>query len=668
MPVVPRPGATWRGAGALVLAGAFVAAATPLTSAGQDPPAIGFILGRVIDGDSGQPLAGAVVTVPMLGRPPVPGNPPSPASRLQVLTTDSGYFVLRDLPAGPYSLTATLAGYVAGAYGRMRPDGPARALILSRGERRTDVEIRLWRLAVISGRVVDETGEPAVGVTVRAVRRLRAGTRTRWQPAETGTTDDRGLYRLSGLTPGDYLVVLPSTSTSVPAQAVEGYRQAQAQGRSTELLRERMESRAPSPTAAGIRLGADVLQLPEATGRRGLLPPQPQPGQPLQLYRTVFYPSASSAGEAAIVTVVSGEQRGGIDIAMQLVPTARVSGTVVGPDGPAAGIGVHVIPAGMDPFSTSVASLETATASTDEFGRFTLLGVPAGSYVVSVLRAPRFSLSPLSSGSSMTIMSSVGGITVVSGTTLQAGAPPVPGRPTLWARAPVSVDRADIDDLRLELRTGIALSGEIVFNGTAPMPMPERLTRMGIRLTPTDGAIAALMPARPDTSGRFETAGYLPGRYTLQVTGTPGPGWSLRAITIGDRDVTGDSFDLEADMGPVVIAMTDHPSSLSGTVQGGTSPRDLETATVVLIPADVRGWIEAGMPEGRALTASVAASGRYMFPNVLPGEYIVAAVPGQVVVDLGDPDFVAVVARVGMRMTIGEDTRATWPLALSVIR
>jgi hypothetical protein len=121
-------------------------------------------------------------------------------------------------------------------------------------------------------------------------------------------------------------------------------------------------------------------------------------------------------------------------------------------------------------------------------------------------------------------------------------------------------------------------------------------------------------------------------------------------------------------MGPVVITMTDRPSGLSGTVQGGASPRALETATVVLIPADVRGWIDAGMPPGRTRTTGTRAGGRYLFPNVLPGEYLAAALPGQVAVDLGDADFVAAVARAGTRVTILEGTQAAQPLTLVAIR
>ena len=639
------------------------------TGVPQEPPATGLILGRVIDADSGQPLAGAVVSAPLPSLPPAPGSPAPRAEPVRVLTTTSGYFVFRDLPQGAYNLTASLPGYAAGAYGRVRPDGPTRPVMLREGERRTDVEIRLWRLAVIVGRVVDETGEPAVGVSVRAVRRTRLGPRTTWTPGQTSVTDDRGVYRLGDLTPGDYLVAVPSTSTSVPVQNADAYRQAMNEGRSSEAIRERMESRAPIPSMGGIRLGTDVLQLMDATGSRGLAPPQPQPGQPILLYRTAFHPSAASAREAAVITVRSGEVRDGIDIAMQLVPTARVSGAVIGPDGPAAGIGVHLTPADVDPFTSAVsplggAALETATTSTDAEGRFSLLGVPAGAYVVSVLRVPRPQLSP----GTTSITTTVGGMTVISSTGSTSGPPPPPAGPTLWARMPVSVAGDDIDGVRLELRTGMRLQGEVVLDGTS-LVAADRLTALTIRLLPPDGSATTTIPlTRPDSAGRFEVPGHPPGRYTLQVTGSPGPGWGLKSVTIAGRDVTGDVFDLEGEMGPVVITMTDRPSGLAGTVQGGANPRAIETATVVLIPADVRTWVEAGMPPGRTRTAGTMADGRYMFASVLPGEYLVAALPGEVAVDFQDPDFVAAVARVATRVVIAEGTQAAQALPLSVIR
>jgi len=38
----------------------------------------------------------------------------------------------------------------------------------------------------------------------------------------TATTDDRGMFRLSQLMPGTYVVLVPSTQTTVPAAFVEG--------------------------------------------------------------------------------------------------------------------------------------------------------------------------------------------------------------------------------------------------------------------------------------------------------------------------------------------------------------------------------------------------------------------------------------------------------------
>jgi hypothetical protein len=75
-------------------------------------------------------------------------------------------------PPGSYPVRATLAGYVTGMVGQGRPGGPERALDLADGERISDATIRLWKYGVITGTIVDEAGDPATGLTVRAFRRL----------------------------------------------------------------------------------------------------------------------------------------------------------------------------------------------------------------------------------------------------------------------------------------------------------------------------------------------------------------------------------------------------------------------------------------------------------------------------------------------------------------
>ena len=73
--------------------------------------------------------------------------------------------------------------------------------------------------------VVDEAGEPVVGVSVRALSKT-------WSPEGRATgaastpradRDDRrpGQFRLSQLTPATYVIVAPSTQTTVPAAFLE---------------------------------------------------------------------------------------------------------------------------------------------------------------------------------------------------------------------------------------------------------------------------------------------------------------------------------------------------------------------------------------------------------------------------------------------------------------
>ena len=58
--------------------------------------------------------------------------------------------------------------------------------------------IRLWKGGAITGRVLDEAGEPLVDVAVAAVQRSSDG---RLLTGPTARTDNRGVYRLGTLTP-----------------------------------------------------------------------------------------------------------------------------------------------------------------------------------------------------------------------------------------------------------------------------------------------------------------------------------------------------------------------------------------------------------------------------------------------------------------------------------
>src|SRR5689334_23039246 len=105
----------------MVVAATAAAAQTPA----PPPAATGFILGRVIDGTTGRPVAGATVTL----APPPPQS--SGGTSPRVLTSGDGYFLFAGLPRGGYTISATKGGYVPGASGKLQPSGTGQSLELA---------------------------------------------------------------------------------------------------------------------------------------------------------------------------------------------------------------------------------------------------------------------------------------------------------------------------------------------------------------------------------------------------------------------------------------------------------------------------------------------------------------------------------------------------------
>ena len=409
----------------------------------------GMIVGQVVDAGTGTPVGEAIVRLTM---PEYAGDlPTTPKGR--VMADGDGRFFFTDLPPGEYFVQATKEGYAPGTYGQRRAWGQSQLLSLAEGERPTNVTLRVWKYGVIAGTVVDEAGEPVVGVAVRALIKDVVAGRTRYGNMEVNaelvpiaTTDDRGMFRLAQLKPGTYVVVVPSTQTTVPAAFL---------GATDSTLRsELFFAGITEVTPLGQPRTQQVGDVALLTLNRVLIPPPPSPTGRMAVYPTTYFPAAATAGAATQITVEGGEERTDVTIAVRPVPAVRVSGRLVAPDGSAPpATTIRLIGAAMTDVITrglvtgpDYVGLETVTGISDATGRFTLLGVPAGEYVLTHANA------------------------FLSRSMQQ-------GQPAYWISQPVTVGADDLPDLIVPLRPALRVAGRMDFRaGSGPPPPMAGIT------------------------------------------------------------------------------------------------------------------------------------------------------------------------------------------------
>lgn len=223
-----------------------------------------------------------------------------------ITSTDAeGYFEIKELAAGRYNVSATKGGFVAGQFGQRRPGEPGTPIDLSEGQTADKVNFSLSRGSVISGKVVDDTGDPVAGTMVSAVRyQFVSGTRRLVPAASDGSTDrtdDQGGFRLYGLPPGDYFI--------------------SANNRSNQFV-------------------APGMNNTEADG-----------------FAPTYFPGTPNIGEAARITVKAGQEMSAANFALIVARMARVRGRalnsrgepvasgmlMMAPDDPTIGMGMNMM-------------------------------------------------------------------------------------------------------------------------------------------------------------------------------------------------------------------------------------------------------------------------------------------------------------------------------------
>ena len=538
------------------------------------------ISGRVVAADTGAPVKRARIMA----------TPREFRGRFTATTDERGSYEIAELPEGRYTVTASKAGFVTLSYGQRRPRQPSIPVQLQQGEALRRVDFNLPRGSVITGRVLDEDGEPLISAAVQVFQYVYRQGQRELVPRATDRTDDRGQYRVFGLEPGEYFV-----SVQVPRGVALG------RGGLPGTL----------PLAAG-----------RALGRGGLFGAGPPGVGGIELeqvesvgYAPTYYPGVTSLIDAVVVAVGVGQEAAGIDFSIQLVLTANVSGIVFGLDGtPAEGTQVTLVPD--DGPSAARRGMLGVRVRND--GTFRISSVPPGQYTMRARSQAR-----------------------------RGGR----GRSPVFASEHITVAGQEVTDLVLVLSPGATISGALSFDTTS-VAEPTDLTRIrvttsSLRPDPFGGSANA----RVREDGSFELSNVPSGPRLLRASGVPAE-WTLRAVYLNGSDVIDTPLDFGGvrNVEDVILVFTDRVSELSGLVldEDGDIRTDL---TVIAFPIDSALWlplarqIRASRPDQNA---------RYQIRGLPPGDYWLVTVDVVQDGEWYDPRFLQRVRSGAARVTIRE--------------
>lgn len=576
------------------------------------------------------------------------------------LTNDEGAFTFVALPPGRFTLTASKAGYVDIPFGAKRPGRPGTPIQLAADQKMERANIALPRGGVITGIVIDENGEPAPGTQVRVMRYVMRTGERQLQTAGQDQSDDRGMYRIYGLQPGEYLV------SAVPRNQNLGDLRNTIAAEIEMVMQQLQATGLRGGGAAGGGLGAgggggrgarggDMGGLGALGGRGGgdlmgrveqlqaQLAQQEQ--QQAVAYAPVYYPGTASPAQSTAVTLAVGEERPGVDFQLRLVPTSKVAGRVLSNDGALPqGTQVSLMPLdqlNMPPIPGAGPSTTRTTAD----GSFTFNTVPPGQYRVMA----RGNVRVVEAGAEAQAGRG-GGRGGFGGQGGRGG----PGQiaQILWGSADISVSGQDVTNVTVSLQPGMTISGRVSFEGSIALP-PTDLTRVRVSLqargSQPGGDLGGLPQATVDATGNFKIPGVPPGRYTISASAPAGqaPGtaaaaggrggrggggagaapagqWVLKSAMVGGRDLLDYPLDLQPnqEIGGALLTFVDRTQELTGTIQD-TAGAPTADYTIILFPADKSFWVPLSR---RIQSVRPGTDGRFTFRGIPAGDYRLTAV------------------------------------------
>lgn len=268
-----------------------------------------------------------------------PGDQPLKKATVQVVSDEQGgasytavsdsegHFAISSLQPGRYRIFVERSGFIEVDKAGHRL--PGTALSLQASQRVNDLQLRMLPAAVVTGRVVDEDGDPMANVEVSVLHYGYGSGRRELEQERSERTNDVGEFRIGGLISGRYFI------SASPAPDFTS---------------------APSAKESNENLTKTDLG-----------------------YVTTYYPGTNDRSQAAPLELHAGDE---VPVDFTLVPTRtfRVRGSVSGAR--AAGDSRAVVMLHPKQFNEIFSAAEV-----DKDGNFEIRGVAPGAYTITVMRS-----------------------------------------------------------------------------------------------------------------------------------------------------------------------------------------------------------------------------------------------------------------------------------------
>jgi protocatechuate 3,4-dioxygenase beta subunit len=280
-------------------------------------PAQASLEGKVVKEPAGEPLKKAIIE--LIGENQEEGG------NYTATSDQDGRFKIVGIQPGRYRLFVERTGYIEVDAQRRHSDGVA--LSLEAGQELKDQTLHMLAAAIITGRVMDEDGDPMANVDVTVSRRKFSSGSFKFEPAGSSQTNDLGEYRVGGLMAGKYYI-----------------------------------SASPLPNFQSI------VHVPKS-------PDDSETGQPDMAYVTTFYPNTPDRSQASAIELHAGDDMP-LDFSLTRTHTARIRGSVAGLASVTKAV---VMLRGRD------SNAMYNAAEVDPDGKFEILHVAPGSYSVTAM-------------------------------------------------------------------------------------------------------------------------------------------------------------------------------------------------------------------------------------------------------------------------------------------